>query len=128
MSTVIVALFLHQPQHETALKAYQQRRDELNSKYTQTKIQQTKQPTERQSQNWVSVAEIEQLITELDAEAMWTDGQTIYSYNLPIGFTRPNGYKICTPHTARNGRYYSQTTSQHSNLVARFSDHVASDF
>eukprot|EP01043_Picozoa_sp_COSAG02_P049999 COSAG02_NODE_5083_length_4652_cov_856.776411_2_plen_111_part_00 len=67
MSTVIVAL-LHQPQHETALKAYQQRRDEVNSKYTQ--IQQTKRPTERQSQNWVSVAEIQELIDELSSEAM----------------------------------------------------------
>ena len=28
------------------------------------------------------------------AHRMWTDGQTIYSYNLPIGFTRPDGYKI----------------------------------
>ena len=62
------------------------------------------------------------------AHRMWTDGQTIYSYNLQIGFTRPDGYKIGTPHTARNGRYWSQTTSQHSNLVAKFSDHVASDF
>jgi hypothetical protein len=65
LNAVIVAL-LNQPQHETALKAYQQRRDELNSKYTQ--IQQTKQPTERQSQNWVSVAEIHELIDELSAE------------------------------------------------------------
>ena len=62
------------------------------------------------------------------AHRMWTDGQTIYSYNLPIGYTRPDGYKIGTPHTTRNGRFYSQTTSSHSNLVAQFADHVASDF
>ena len=65
LNAVIVAL-LNQPQFEASLQVYQQRRDELNSKYTQ--IQQTKQPTERQSQNWVSVAEIQELIEELSAE------------------------------------------------------------
>jgi hypothetical protein len=65
LNAVIVAL-LNQPQFEASLKVYQQRRDELNSKYTQ--IQQTKQPTERQSQNWVSVAQIQELINELGAE------------------------------------------------------------
>jgi len=65
LNAVIVAL-LNQPQFEASLKVYQQRRDELNSKYTQ--IQQTKQPTERQSQNWVSVAQIQELIDELSAE------------------------------------------------------------
>ena len=58
------------------------------------------------------------------AHSMWTDGQTIYSYNLPIGFTRPDGYKICTPYTTKYGNYYSQTTSSHSNLVSKFSDHT----
>ena len=67
LNAVIVLLLNRGPQFEPALRAYQQRRDELNAQYTQ--IQQTKQPTERQSQNWVSVAEIEQLIAELDAEA-----------------------------------------------------------
>ena len=62
----VIVLLLNHPQHEIALKAYQQRRDELNSKYTQ--IQQTKQPTERQSQNWVSVAQIQELINELEQE------------------------------------------------------------
>ena len=31
------------------------------------------------------------------AHRMWTDGQTIYSYNLPIGYTRSDGYKVSTP-------------------------------
>ena len=72
LNAVIVAL-LNQPQYQPALQAYQQRRDELNSKYTQ--IQQTKQPTERQSQNWVSVAEIQELIDELSAEVKALHGK-----------------------------------------------------
>jgi hypothetical protein len=59
------------------------------------------------------------------AHRMWTDGDTIYSYDLAIGHTRPDGYKIGTPYTARHGNYYSQTTSQHSNLVARFADDIS---
>ena len=61
------------------------------------------------------------------AHRLWTDGRTIYSYALPIGYTQPDGYKISTPYTAKYGNYYSQTTSQHSNLVSQFADHVASD-
>ena len=60
------------------------------------------------------------------AHRMWTDGHTIYSYNLPIGYTRSDGYKISTPYTAKHGNYCSQTTSTHCNMVSNFSDESCS--
>ena len=62
----IVVVLLNRPEYEPALRKYQERRDELNQKYTDQ--QQTKQPSEKQSKNWVSVAEINQLIDELTLE------------------------------------------------------------
>jgi len=44
--------------------------------------------------------------------ALWTTGDTIYSYNLPIGFTAANGDKVVIEYT-RQGSFYSSTTSKH---------------
>jgi hypothetical protein len=70
----IVVVLLNRPEYEPALRKYQERRDELNQKYTDQ--QQTKQPSEKQSQNWVSVAEINQLIDELTLETKQYKGYT----------------------------------------------------
>ena len=70
----IVVVLLNRPEYEPALRKYQERRDELNQKYTDQ--QQTKQPSEKQSKNWVSVAEINQLIDELTLETKQYKGYT----------------------------------------------------
>ena len=55
-------LELNHPEFESALNKYQQKRDQLNQRYME--MQQTKQPSEKQSKNWVSVAEIQELIRD----------------------------------------------------------------
>ena len=70
----IVVVLLNRPEYEPALRKYQERRDELNQKYTDQ--QQTKQPSEKQSKNWVSVTEINQLIDELTLETKQYKGYT----------------------------------------------------
>ena len=73
LNAVIVVLLNH-PEFESALSKYQHKRDQLNQRYLE--MQQTKQPSEKQSQNWVSVAEIQELIDELSAETKQYKGYT----------------------------------------------------
>ena len=50
-----------------------------------------------------------------------TDGISLYSYNLKIGYTE-NGKKIAIDHTAAGGSFYSSTTSRHVSYAKKFSD------
>jgi hypothetical protein len=55
---------------------------------------------------------------------MWTDGRILYSYQLVIGITQPDGYKVMRQLTARTGSFVSVTTSSHCNLAASYADRV----
>ena len=65
LNSVIVAL-LNREDFADVIEQYQTKRDILNDKYNE--IQATKEPTEKQQLNWVSVDEIEELIEEYDAQ------------------------------------------------------------
>ena len=65
LNAVIVAL-LNREDFATVIEKYQSKRDTLNDKYNE--IQATKEPTEKQQANWVSVSEIEELIEEYDRQ------------------------------------------------------------
>ena len=65
LNAVIVVL-LNREDFATALEKYQSKRDTLNDKYNE--IQATKEPTEKQQANWVSVSDIEDLIEEYDRQ------------------------------------------------------------
>jgi YD repeat-containing protein len=44
----------------------------------------------------------------------WTDGDKIYSYRLPIGYTTPDGEKVALDYTANGSKgFKSMTTSKH---------------
>ena len=47
-----------------------------------------------------------------------TDGQTLYSYRMPIGKTL-DGEKILCDYTAKGDNYVSATTSQHVGITKR---------
>ena len=55
---------------------------------------------------------------------MWTDGKRLYSYNMVLGCTLPDGNKVMRQTTSRTGCFVSQSTSTHSNLAARYADLV----
>jgi hypothetical protein len=50
-------------------------------------------------------------------ENMRTDGKNLYSYNLLIGQTLPDGAKVVINYTGKNS--VSQTTSKHVNAALR---------
>ena len=52
-------------------------------------------------------------------KSLSTDGEKLYSYELCIGQTDDYGNKVLFVSTAKNGCYYSKTTSQHCELVRR---------
>ena len=55
--------------------------------------------------------------------ALRTDGVNLYSYNLLIGFTTPEGRKVLLDYTARTGNFRSMTTSgKHISPTRRFAD------
>ena len=44
----------------------------------------------------------------------WTDGDKIYSYQLPIGYTRGDGEKVALDYTSGGSKgFKSMTTSKH---------------
>ena len=44
----------------------------------------------------------------------WTDGNKIYSYQLPIGYTRGDGEKVALDYTSGGSKgFKSMTTSKH---------------
>ena len=61
------------------------------------------------------------------ATSLWTDGDIIYSYQMPIGYTNQEGRKIVWNHTAKGLGFVSQTTSQHVNRVALYADEVSNE-
>ena len=50
---------------------------------------------------------------------MMTDGHDLYSYELKIGTTNPEGKKILFDYTSPGGNFRSQTTSCHVGLARR---------
>ena len=56
--------------------------------------------------------------------ALSTDGDSLYSYNLKIGYTNKNGKKVVVDYTAKGGFFKSQTTSQHVGIAMREADLV----
>jgi hypothetical protein len=54
-------------------------------------------------------------------KSYWTDGVTLYSYDLVIGTTMPDGSKILYDYTS-TGTFISLTTSKHVNTAARYAD------
>ena len=73
LNSVIVAL-LNREDFADVIEQYQTKRDILNDKYNE--IQATKEPTEKQQLNWVSVDEIEELIEEYDAQIKRLKGKS----------------------------------------------------
>ena len=53
-----------------------------------------------------------------------TDGSNLYSYNLRIGITGPDGEKILFSFDKGGGKFVSQTTSTHVGLAARHADTI----
>ena len=54
-----------------------------------------------------------------------SDGQNLFSYNLKIGFTTPQGRKVLLDYTARTGNFRSMTTSgKHISPARQFADEV----
>eukprot|EP01045_Picozoa_sp_COSAG04_P026605 COSAG04_NODE_3724_length_2581_cov_76.628928_2_plen_328_part_00 len=70
----VIVLLLGRAGFEPALEAYQAQRDKYNDQYVE--MQQTKEPSAKQAANWVSVAEIEELIGEYDIEVKDLRSQT----------------------------------------------------
>jgi hypothetical protein len=52
----------------------------------------------------------------------WTDGYDLYSYQLKIGETLPDGTKMLYDYTKAAGRFISATTSRHVNLAAFYAN------
>jgi hypothetical protein len=53
---------------------------------------------------------------------LMTDGVNLYSYQLKIGTTNPQGKKILFDYTSPGGDFRSQTTSCHVGLARRYAD------
>ena len=51
------------------------------------------------------------------SKALATDGSSLYSYNLVIGYTNAQGKKVAIDYTRSGGDYRSQTTSTHVGLA-----------
>lgn len=52
-----------------------------------------------------------------------TDGESLWSYDLKIGYTDENGDKILLDYT-KSGIYYSSTTSKHVGYARLVADEV----
>ena len=51
------------------------------------------------------------------SKALSTDGDHLFSYSLPIGYTNKHGKKVVWDYTSTGGNYRSQTTSQHVGMA-----------
>ena len=56
--------------------------------------------------------------------ALSTDGSTLWSYSLKIGYTNKKGKKVVVDYTAKGGWFKSQTTSTHVNMAMAEADLV----
>mgnify|MGYP001270578469 FL=1 len=54
----------------------------------------------------------------------WTNGRELYSYQLCIGETMPDGKKLLHDYTAGGIEYYSQTTSCHVGKSVGDADYI----
>ena len=63
----VVVILLNRDGFQTALHTYQAHRDKFNDQYME--IQQTKEPSAKQAQNWVPLSDIRELIDEYDEHA-----------------------------------------------------------
>ena len=63
----VVVILLNRDGFQTALHTYQAHRDKFNDQYME--IQQTKEPSAKQAQNWVPLNDIRELIDEYDEHA-----------------------------------------------------------
>jgi hypothetical protein len=70
----VIVLLVNRDEYRPALEEYQRVRDEYNSLYVEQ--QQTKEPSPKQAANWVSVAEIKELIAEYDTQVKMMQSQT----------------------------------------------------
>lgn len=50
-------------------------------------------------------------------KALSTDGDHLFSYSTPIGYTNKQGKKVVWDYTATGGNYLSTTTSQHVGMA-----------
>ena len=64
---VVVVILLNRDGFQAALHTYQAHRDKFNDQYME--IQQTKEPSAKQAQNWVPLSDIRELIDEYDEHA-----------------------------------------------------------
>lgn len=55
-----------------------------------------------------------------------TDGLNLYSYDLKIGVTEPNGDKVVMDYTKLGGKFVSQTTSTQVGEAKKVADRVIS--
>ena len=53
---------------------------------------------------------------------LMTDGVSLYSYQLKIGTTIPEGKKVLFDYTSPGGGFRSQTTSCHVGIARRYAD------
>ena len=58
------------------------------------------------------------------SKALSTDGDNLFSYSLPIGYTNKQGKKVVRDYTAMGGNYRSQTTSTHVGIAMGVADLV----
>lgn len=52
----------------------------------------------------------------------WTDGTSLYSYDVRIGTTDEEGRKVLLEYTARGGGWVSATTSKHVGYARPYAD------
>ena len=58
------------------------------------------------------------------AQNFSTDGESLYSYALMIGYTDTQGQKVVIDYTTKGGDFYSSTTSKHVFYAKGVSDRV----
>jgi len=51
-----------------------------------------------------------------------TNGQSLFSYSLEIGYTDAKGNKIVKLYTGKDGNFRSKTTSAHVNMATKEAD------
>jgi len=54
--------------------------------------------------------------------SLHTNGDSLYSYQLEIGYTDQKGNKIVKLYTGKSGNFRSKTTSSHVNMAAKEAD------
>ena len=55
----------------------------------------------------------------MSTRTLRTDGKCLYSYNLLIGETTPNGIKVVYNYTKKGNKFISHSTSSHVGMAVR---------